>query len=37
VAFGASSTAMGWPQYAAELLPDGFRITVVNRGIPGNR
>ncbi|MFD2414769.1 FAD-dependent monooxygenase [Amycolatopsis pigmentata] len=37
VAFGASSTAMGWPQYAAGLLPDGSRIAIVNRGIPGNR
>ncbi|WP_374204824.1 FAD-dependent monooxygenase [Pseudonocardia sp. WMMC193] len=37
VAFGGSSTAMGWPQYAAELLPEDSRITVVNRGIPGNR
>jgi lysophospholipase L1-like esterase len=37
VALGSSSTAMGWPQYAAELLPDDARIAIVNRGIPGNR
>ncbi|GAA0497028.1 hypothetical protein Ade02nite_54850 [Paractinoplanes deccanensis] len=37
VAFGSSSTAMGWPQYAAGLLPAEARIAVVNRGIPGNR
>ncbi|WP_406639848.1 GDSL-type esterase/lipase family protein [Amycolatopsis sp. WGS_07] len=37
VAFGASSTAMGWPQYAAGLLPASSRIAIVNRGIPGNR
>lgn len=37
VALGASSTAMGWPQYTAALLPADARIAVVNRGIPGNR
>lgn len=37
VALGGSSTAMGWPQYAAALLPADARIAVVNRGIPGNR
>jgi lysophospholipase L1-like esterase len=37
VALGGSSTAMGWPQYAAELLPADAGIAVVNRGISGNR
>ncbi len=37
VALGGSSTAMGWPQYAAALLPADTRISVVNRGISGNR
>lgn len=37
VAFGSSSTAMGWPQYTAALLPDDARIAIVNRGISGNR
>ena len=37
VALGGSSTAMGWPQYTAALLPADARIAVVNRGIPGNR
>lgn len=37
VAFGGSSTAMGWPQYTAGRLPADARIAVVNRGIPGNR
>ncbi|AYG05259.1 GDSL family lipase [Gryllotalpicola protaetiae] len=37
VAFGGSSTAMGWPQYAADLLPADARIAIVNRGISGNR
>ena len=37
VALGGSSTAMGWPQYAAELLSADARIAVVNRGISGNR
>ncbi|ERK73515.1 GDSL-type esterase/lipase family protein [Leifsonia aquatica] len=37
VALGGSSTAMGWPQYAAAVLPADARIAVVNRGISGNR
>ena len=37
VCLGASSTAMGWPQYAAALLPVEVGIAFVNRGIPGNR
>jgi len=37
VCLGASSTAMGWPQYTAALLPADARIAVVNRGISGNR
>ena len=37
VALGASSTAMGWPQYTADLLPAEARIAIVNRGIAGNR
>ncbi|MHC3473536.1 GDSL-type esterase/lipase family protein [Streptomyces sp. 7R007] len=37
VCLGASSTAMGWPQYTAALLPADARIAVVNRGIAGNR
>lgn len=37
VALGSSSTAMGWPQYTAALLPDDARIAIVNRGISGNR
>ncbi len=37
VALGGSSTAMGWPQYAADLLPAEAKIAVVNRGISGNR
>jgi lysophospholipase L1-like esterase len=37
VALGGSNTAMGWPQYTAELLPADARIAVVNRGISGNR
>ncbi|MFI6274586.1 GDSL-type esterase/lipase family protein [Streptomyces sp. NPDC050988] len=37
VALGSSSTAMGWPQYTAGLLPADARISVVNRGISGNR
>ncbi len=37
VALGGSSTAMGWPQYAAGLLPADSGIAVVNRGISGNR
>jgi lysophospholipase L1-like esterase len=37
VCLGASSTAIGWPQYAATLLPAEAGIAVVNRGISGNR
>jgi lysophospholipase L1-like esterase len=37
VCLGGSSTAMGWPQYTAALLPADARIAVVNRGISGNR
>jgi len=37
VCLGASSTAMGWPQYTAALLPAEARIAVLNRGIAGNR
>ena len=37
VALGGSSTAMGWPQYTAGLLPADAKIAVVNRGISGNR
>ena len=37
VCLGGSSTAMGWPQYTAAALPAEARITVVNRGISGNR
>jgi lysophospholipase L1-like esterase len=37
VCLGGSSTAMGWPQYTAALLPAEARIAVVNRGIAGNR
>ena len=37
VALGGSSTAMGWPQYTARLLPADARIAVVNRSISGNR
>ena len=37
VCLGGSSTAMGWPQYTAALLPADARIAVVNRGIAGNR
>ncbi|MBB2158055.1 GDSL family lipase [Gluconacetobacter diazotrophicus] len=37
VALGGSSTAMGWPQYTAALLPADAKIAVVNRGIAGNR
>jgi lysophospholipase L1-like esterase len=37
VCLGSSSTAMGWPQYAAALFPADARIAVVNRGISGNR
>jgi lysophospholipase L1-like esterase len=34
---GDSITAMGWPEAAAALLPADANISVVNRGIPGNR
>jgi len=34
VALGSSSTAMGWPQYAASNLSG---VAVLNRGISGNR
>ncbi|MDR1449863.1 MAG: GDSL-type esterase/lipase family protein [Propionibacteriaceae bacterium] len=37
VALGGSSTAMGWPQYAAGLLSAGDKIAIINRGISGNR
>ena len=37
VCLGASITAMGWPQLTAALLPADARISVLNRGIPGNR
>jgi lysophospholipase L1-like esterase len=37
VAIGGSSTAMGWPQFAAAALPADAGIAVINRGISGNR
>ncbi|MGQ4516553.1 GDSL-type esterase/lipase family protein [Streptomyces sp. DW26H14] len=37
VCLGDSITAMGWPEIAAGLLPEGSGLSVVNRGIPGNR
>lgn len=37
VGLGASITTMGWPQLTAALLPADARISVLNRGIPGNR
>ena len=37
VCVGSSSTVMGWPQYAAALLPADARIAILNRGIAGNR
>ncbi|MGW3960504.1 GDSL-type esterase/lipase family protein [Amycolatopsis sp. NPDC005003] len=37
VCLGSSSTAMGWPQYTATLLPADAEVAVVNRGIAGNR
>ncbi|MER6081293.1 GDSL-type esterase/lipase family protein [Streptomyces sp. NPDC001833] len=37
VCLGSSSTAMGWPQYTAALLPGHAQVAVVNRGIAGNR
>jgi lysophospholipase L1-like esterase len=37
VCLGASITTMGWPQLTAALLPADAQISVLNRGIPGNR
>ncbi|WP_394425607.1 GDSL-type esterase/lipase family protein [Streptomyces sp. SGAir0957] len=37
VCVGDSITAMGWPEISAGLLPEGSGLSVVNRGIPGNR
>ncbi|MEV6125653.1 GDSL-type esterase/lipase family protein [Streptomyces violaceusniger] len=37
VCVGDSITAMGWPEVAAGLLPEGSGLSVVNRGVPGNR
>jgi lysophospholipase L1-like esterase len=37
VCLGSSSMAMGWPQYAAAMLPADARTAVLNRGIAGNR
>jgi len=37
VCLGSSSTAMGWPQYTAGLLPADAGVAIVNRGIAGNR
>jgi lysophospholipase L1-like esterase len=37
VCLGGSSTLMGWPQLTAGLLPADARISVLNRGIAGNR
>ncbi|AQT82361.1 GDSL family lipase [Mycolicibacterium litorale] len=37
VCLGSSTTAMGWPQYTAALLPSDAKIAVLNRGIAGNR
>lgn len=37
VCLGGSSTAMGWPQFTAALLPAEAQIAVLNRGIAGNR
>ncbi len=37
VCLGASITTMGWPQLTAASLPADARISVLNRGIPGNR
>jgi lysophospholipase L1-like esterase len=37
VCLGDSITAMGWPEVAASLLPADSCISIVNRGIPGNR
>jgi lysophospholipase L1-like esterase len=37
VCLGDSITAMGWPEEAARLLPTDSPVSIVNRGIPGNR
>jgi len=37
VCLGSSSTAMGWPQIAAALLSAEAKISILNRGIAGNR
>ncbi|GAA3620854.1 SGNH/GDSL hydrolase family protein [Kineosporia mesophila] len=37
VCLGDSITAMGWPEAAAGLLPVGEGVSIVNRGIAGNR
>jgi lysophospholipase L1-like esterase len=37
VCLGASIASMGWPQLTAALLPAAARISVLNRGILGNR
>lgn len=37
VCLGDSITAMGWPEAAASFLPADSSISIVNRGIPGNR
>jgi len=37
VCLGSSSTVMGWPQLATSLLPADARISILNRGIAGNR
>jgi len=37
VCLGSSSTAMGWPQFTSALLPADARVSVLNRGIAGNR
>lgn len=37
VCLGGSSTAMGWPQFTSALLPSDAKISVLNRGIAGNR
>lgn len=37
VCLGSSSMIMGWPQYAAGMLPADTDVVVLNRGIAGNR
>ncbi len=37
VCLGGSSTAMGWPQFASAMLLADARISILNRGIAGNR